>query len=56
MVVFLPGVGVEIDLILKGIKTYGRPDLSWSLDVEIDLILKGIKTLSRKVYDIWRRL
>ena len=41
------GVAVEIDLILKGIKTYLRTCQLFLIQmeqVEIDLILKGIKT------------
>ena len=40
------GVAVEIDLILKGIKTEIPFLLFLDYVVEIDLILKGIKTTS----------
>ena len=41
---------VEIDLILKGIKTHerGEADDTFPHIVEIDLILKGIKTRRRR--------
>ena len=38
------GASVEIDLILKGIKTWISDVVGVKAYVEIDLILKGIKT------------